>query len=453
MPGNYHFMRSRLSLLLQNVLSSLWFVPSLIVLALVALAFAGIELDIRIKSEQLKTWPALFGAEEEGSRSMLSAIAGSMITVLGVTFSITMVTLSLASNQYTPRILRNFMNDRVNQVVLGVLAGIFMYCLVVLRTIRGGEERGFIPSISVAFSVVLALVGIGFLILFIHHISTSIQASSIIPSIAGETLKAVDHLFPKELGEELSPEALPPEPDESIRRALQGTGWTPILALKSGYIQGLDADTLLKLAQSNQAIVRMEYRVGEFVVEGTPLVSLSHCRFASKEVSRTVNKVFTLNRYRTVPQDAAYGIHILVDIALKALSPGVNDTTTATICIDYLSAILARLTRRSIEEPYRLHEGKLRVIAKGPSFERLVHLSFDQIRQNAEGNVTVVRSLLRMVEVIAKGTRNRHRQHILLRQVDLLADTVSRSVPSGYDRVKLEEYLEQVRAELLGNML
>ena len=129
---------------------------------------------------------------------MLSTIAGSMMTVVGVTFSMTLVTLALASSQYTSRILRNFMRDRVTQVVLGIFAGIFTYCLIVLRTIRGGDEGGFVPSLAVSFGVVLAIGGIGVLIFFIHHIASSIQASSIIASVADETMVAVDRLFPGE---------------------------------------------------------------------------------------------------------------------------------------------------------------------------------------------------------------------------------------------------------------
>jgi uncharacterized membrane protein len=134
-------------------------------------------------------WPRLFGVGAEGARGILSTIPGSMMTVVGVTFSMTLMTLALASSQYTSRILRNFMRDRVTQVVLGIFAGIFAYCLVVLRTIRSGDEGEFVPSPAVTFAVVLAMGGIGILIFFIHHIASSIQASSIIASVADETCR------------------------------------------------------------------------------------------------------------------------------------------------------------------------------------------------------------------------------------------------------------------------
>ena len=176
---------------------SFWAVPAITVLGAVVLALAMIEIDQILDRNTLAAWPRLFGAGADGSRGMLSAIAGSMITVTGVVFSITIVALSLASSQYTSRVLRNFMRDRSNQVVLGVFLGIFAYCLVVLRTIRGGDEGAFVPGLAVLMAVALAFVSIGVLIFFIHHIGTSIQASHIVAAVAKDTLAAVDHLFPE----------------------------------------------------------------------------------------------------------------------------------------------------------------------------------------------------------------------------------------------------------------
>ena len=154
--------------------SSLWFLPSLIVAGSVVLAVFLIEADSTGSDRWLAQWPRIFGAGAEGARGMLSTIAGSMMSVVGITFSMTLVTLALASSQYTSRILRNFMRSRVTQTVLGIFAGIFAYCLIVLRTIRGGNEVEFVPGLAVFFSVVLALGGVGVLMFFIHHIASSI---------------------------------------------------------------------------------------------------------------------------------------------------------------------------------------------------------------------------------------------------------------------------------------
>src|SRR5665811_997101 len=180
--------------------SSFWFVPSLIVVLSVALAVALIEADSTGSDRLLAQWPRLFGAGAQGARAMMSTIAGSMMSVVGVTFSMILVVLALASSQYTSRILRNFMRSRVTQAVLGIFAGIFTYCLIVLRTIRSGDEGAFVPNLAVFFGFVMALVGVGTLMFFIHHIASSIQASSIIASIAEETNATIDLLFPEKLG-------------------------------------------------------------------------------------------------------------------------------------------------------------------------------------------------------------------------------------------------------------
>ena len=332
---------NKLKQIWSNLRSSFWFVPSLIVAVSIALAVALIEADSTGSDRWLARWPRLFGAGAEGARGMLSTIAGSMMTVVGVTFSMTLVTLALASSQYTSRILRNFMRDRVTQVVLGIFTGIFTYCLIVLRTIRGGDESGFIPNLAVSFGVVLAIGGISVLIFFIHHIASSIQASNIIASVAAETMVAVDRLFPEKLGNG------PVDGDEDQSQLpLPERSWQAVSARGNGYIQSVDNAALLRLAREHQTIVRMERSIGEFVVHDTTLASLALEDPPEKEIIADLQAAYSINRYRTVEHDSAFGIRQIVDMALRALSPGINDTTTAVMCVDYLTAILARLASR-----------------------------------------------------------------------------------------------------------
>ena len=261
---------TKLKILWSNLRSSLWFLPTLIVAASVVLAVALIEADSVVSDQWLARWPRLFGAGAAGARGMLSTIAGSMMSVVGVTFSMTLVALSMASSQYTSRILRNFMGSRVTQAVLGVFAGIFTYCLIVLRTIRGGDEGAYVPTLAVFFGFVLAVGSVGVLIFFIHHVASSIQASSIIASAAEETIQAIDRLFPKKLGHSLDEaekkQTSPPVDDRK---------WHIVSADESGYIQGVDNAALLRLARERKTVVRMERGIGEFVVENTPLASLT----------------------------------------------------------------------------------------------------------------------------------------------------------------------------------
>jgi uncharacterized membrane protein len=430
---------NKLRYLWEKLRESLWLIPTLIVFGAVALALGLINMESAIDYERLmRHWPRLFGAGADGSRALLSAIASSMITVAGVTFSITIVALALASSQYTSRILQNFMRNRANQTVLGVFVGVFAYCLVVLRTINGGGEGIFVPALAVLVAILLAFVAIGFLIFFIHHIAASIQASSIIESAAKETLGAVDRLFPTEIGETAVEHG-----GDDLGAGLAAQMWIIIPAQKSGYIRGIDVETLLDIAREQDILVRMERGVGEFVIEASPLVSVAG-KLPTDEVIQKLNAVYTMDRHRAIYQDAAYGIRQIVDVALKALSPAINDTTTAINCVDFLGMILARLAARQIETPYHSDGRQLRVIARGPTFRGLLSDAFDQIRQNAEGNVAVLTRLLQILEILAGLTTDVQRYQAFRQQAELITETAERSVPAAYDRATIQAARDRI---------
>jgi uncharacterized membrane protein len=418
----------------QEARASFWFVPAAIVLGAVGLATGLIVLDATVDVHVDKRWPLVFGAGAPGSRSLLSAVASSMITVAGVVFSITIVALSLTSSQYTSRVLRNFMRDRNNQVVLGVFLGIFAYCLVVLRVIRGSDEGAFVPSLAVLGGLILAFVGIGYLIFFIHYVSMSIQSSSIIAAAAQETIAAVDHLFPEGVGDDVDEDA-----DSDLALTVKEQVWIAVPARKTGYIQRIDGDALLDFARVRGTIARMECGIGEFVVQGTPLICVAGPAVLDDEAADELNAIYVISPHRTVEQDASFGIRQLVDIALKALSPGINDTTTAVMCVDYLAAILVRLASRPIATVSRLDKGELRVIARGPSFASLLAEAFDQIRQNASGNVAVLTRLLHALEIIAGQTANSRRRQSLRQQANLIAAVAERTVTSPYDSAGVKD--------------
>jgi uncharacterized membrane protein len=434
---------NRLSHIWSNLRASFWFLPLLIVAFSTVLAVGLIEVDSSGNRDWMADWPRLFGAGAAGARGMLATIAGSMMTVVGVTFSMTLVTLALASSQYTSRILRNFMSDRVTQVVLGIFAGIFTYCLIVLRTIRGGDEGGFVPSLSVAFSVVLAIGGIGTLIFFIHHIASSIQASSIISSVTKETLEAVDRLFPETLGRE----PMADEADPSLF-PLPTRNWQAVMARRNGYLQSVDNAALLRLAREHKTIVRMDRGIGEFVVQNTPLASLALENPPDREIIAALRAAYIIGRYRTMHQDCAFGIRQLVDMALRALSPGINDTSTAVMCVEYVTAILARLASRDIPSSRRYEDGELRVISRGQTFASLVAESFDEIRGSAKGNVAIMFRILDALQTIASLTDSPSRRRVLREQAECIAELAGRSIESPLDRARFESRLERAREAL-----
>jgi uncharacterized membrane protein len=423
--------------------SSFWFVPSLMVGGSAVLAAALIEMDSAGSDEWLSRWPRLFGAGAEGARGMMSTIASSMMTVVGVTFSMILVVLALASSQYTSRVLRNFIRSRVTQFVLGTFAGIFTYCLIVLRTIRGNDASAFVPTLAVFFGFLLALGGVSALMFFIHHIASSIQASSIIATVANETILAIDRLFPGRLGQGPSDEV-----EQPVILPLPSWSWQSVPARGNGYIQNLDGEALLRFAREHKTIVRMERGIGDFVVENTPLVSLALEDPPDGELIGALQSAYHIDRHRTLEQDAAFGIRQIVDMALRALSPSTNDTTTAVMCVDYLTAILSRLASRNIPSPHRYEDGDLRVITNGPTFAKLVVESFDQIRGSAGGNVGIVLRMLGSLQTIASLTASPSRRRVLREQVQCLAELAERTVESSHDRSRIDVRLTSVREAL-----
>jgi uncharacterized membrane protein len=388
----------------QALRASFWWVPALVVVASMAGAALLVEVDAWNPSE-LSAWsPRLFGAGAEGSRAMLSAIATSMVTVAGVVFSITIVALSLASSQYSPRVLHNFMRDRPTQWVLGVFLGIFSYCLMVLRTIRGSDEIAFIPALAVLGGMAYAFAGIALLIYFIHHVAQSIQASSILERIARDTLASIDHLFPEEIGHGAA------EPGEVL--VLPST-WTPVQATSSGYVVSVDGQRLMDWAVNSGRVLRLCPAVGDFVAEGSVLMEAGGAGVLDEQQQRHLHAAVLLGRQRTVEQDAAFGLQQLVDVAVKALSPGINDPTTACMCIDQLGALLARLAARRLPQSQRVHAGELRVIAPAPDLASLLALVFRPVLHHSRGDMQVLGRVVVALGTIGERLHGERRREVL----------------------------------------
>lgn len=432
---------SRVRALWWRIRGGLWFLPALLVSGSILLAVGLVEVDSLVDFELQERWPRLFGASAEGARSLLSAIATSMLTVAGTVFSITLAVLSLAASQYSPRVLRSFMADRPTQLVLGVFAAVFVYCLVVLRTVRGGES-GFVPSLAVLGGIVLALAAVGFLVFFIHHLATSIEASSIVSRIAKGTREAVDLLFPDELGEE-AVEARPDAEAAAIR------AWTPVPAASSGYVVSLGGEALLAFAREQGRVVRMALGIGQFVVQGQPLAYLEGAEPVGERACAALNRCYSFDRQRTLEQDAAFGVQQIVDVGLKALSPGINDQSTAVLCIDRLSEVLVGVARRRVENPHRRDETALRVVAIGPTFGGLLALAFNDLREAGAAKPAVLMAMLDALERIAAATANRARRELLAAELSRLAERAESSLTAPHDRARVLQRAAQLRAWLV----
>jgi uncharacterized membrane protein len=388
--------------------TSLWFVPALMVLVAVGLALLLVGLEPTMQRDLADRWPRLFGAGAEGSRGVLTAIATSMATVAGVVFSVTIVALAQASSQYSPRVLRNFMSDRPTQVTLGAFVAVFAYCLVVLRTIRADD--GFVPSIAVLGGVVMAFIGLGLLIFFIHHLATEIQASSIIERIADDTREAIDRLFPSEVGDEASP-------DDDAAGEVPPSGPGRVRADRSGYVLAIEAQRLLEVAARHDLVIRVLPRVGDFVSEDQPLLAFDTAALPRGLDPASLRECVSLGPERDVHQDAPHGLQQLVDVGLRALSPSLHDPTTALACIDRLGALLLRLTGRRIESPFRERDSRLRLIAVGPRYDELVEIALGELTHHAGAHAAVHRRLAGVVGQVLEATHDPGRCAALQRRV------------------------------------
>lgn len=425
-------MLARWRTLWADVRDSLWFVPGACTLLAFALAFIVIEIDRRVvvDSELIQSW--IFAGGIEGARGVLSAIAGGLITVTGVVFSVTIVALQLASTQFTPRVLRNFTADRGNQVVLGVFIATFTYTLLVLRTIRSGDadEDPFIPRLGITVAVALVLVSIGFLIYFIDHLARSIQISIILHRVAVRTLKDVYRLFPEQIG----------QADEIIREDPRKPGQASsyVLASEAGYLQAVDATGLFQLGSRKHVIIAMEPHIGEFVLPGDPLASVVPPESADDEVADGIRTAFVLGAERTPDQDLEFGLIEIADITVKALSPGINDPTTALSCIDRLAEVLLVLGNRDPPRKERTAEGRVHYIGRYTSFERAVDIAFDPIRHFG-GHIPaiskkLVETLVRLYPLVPAS-----RRPALARQLNAVLHAARRRIEDSADLAGIEQ--------------
>lgn len=427
---------ARLLALWERLRTSYWFVPTLMTTGAVALSLASVHLDGQVNAKWVRTVGWIWAGSPEGAREVLSTIAGSMITVAGVAFSITIVALTLASTQFGPRLLRNFVRDLGNQVVLGTFVSTFVYCLLVLRTVRGGDGTEFVPYVSVTLGVAFALTSLGVLIYFIHHVATAIQAESLIAAVADELEDAIEAMFPERLGE---PGSEPDEPDERRDAALEGDGLA-IASRHAGYVQGLDEGELMEIAAEEDLLLRLELSPGRFVNAGGTLVRAFPSARAGDAVADRVRSTFIIGRRRTPTQDPEYAVHQLVEIAVRALSPSVNDPFTTMTCLDWLGTALGELAGRKVPSPFRYDgQGRLRVIAESPDFGGMADAAFNQIRQYGSGSVSVILRLLDTIAAVGRRVRRPHDRARLRLHADKVAQDARAVLVNECDRREVDE--------------
>lgn len=426
----------RLRQLLENLRATYWFVPAL--MALLALV-AGLLTNVGnsyVSGENLPGLAWLYRLDPPGARTILSTIAGSSISVASVVFSITIVALSTASGQFGPRLMRNFTRQGWSQVALGVFIGTFLYSLVVLAYISQGGESVTVPHLAVAVALVLGVLNFGTLIYFIHHVSQFIQAPRLIADLARDLIETLEEQFPE--GAEPNPE--PP----ILPTDFEGTA-RPVTIQDSGYLQGIDEDRLVRIATEHGGVIRLRVRPGDFLVPGQPVAD---CYPPLPEESASeVASAFLLGTERFAIQDIEFDVEQMVEIAVRALSPGINDPFTAIAILDRLGEAFCLLAGRQTP-PVALRDAqtRLRLVRLPFDHDRLVGRALDQIHHYARSSPAVLLALVGTIgQIIGCGPAPALEQALLAR-AEAVGQMVAASDLLPTDRARIQQQIDAVRA-------
>lgn len=426
----------------EAVRTNLWVIPTVVIAAVLVLFAVTYTADRTAYNGHLQLPSWVLSGTADAARIVLTTMAAAVITVVGIVFSITIVALTLASTQFGPRMLRNFVRDRGTQLTLGAFVATFCYAVITLVSVSGGPHGDFVPHLSITVTLVMTLVDVGVLIYFINHIATMIQLPVVIAAIAG-TL-ATEIATQQRGGSFGLGASRGPSPEELLAR-IEESG-AEIRTPLSGYLQVIRNESLLKIATSAEAVIHLPYRPGHFLVSGQVMARVWPASAASY-VEQNLVRGHVTGPYRTLTQDISFGFDQLVEIALRALSPAVNDTFTALTCIDWIGDCLCRIS--TSWWPQRIRRdvtGHIRVIAYQADFDRLVERAFEKIRQCSDGMPAVmIRQLESLVKIIDQ-TPDHDRCVTLLRQAERIHRVSLRSVAEAADREDVTRRYEAVRA-------
>ncbi|QDT46760.1 hypothetical protein Pan258_07800 [Symmachiella dynata] len=425
-------MKIKFAITWNSIRSSYWFLPCLMVGGAIILSVITLKIDFALPTNRDGTdW--FYSSGGEGARALLATLAASMVTIFGVVFSIVIVALTLASSQFGPRLLRTFLRDRVDQVAIGTFISTFVYCVLILRTVRASGNNPFVPEISVRTAIALGMFSLGVLIYFINHLSASLQASHIIAAVGLDLDTTIDHEFDATLDDEKF--------DSKAADDLFASATYAIGATSRGYIQAIEHTELLQMAEKHDLLVHVPVRPGDFVVPGDTVAFTSAELGDPNLLSTTVNTALLLGVDRTNEQDVEFPVNQLVQLAIRSLSPAINDPITAMMAIEQLRAGLCRIADHSMKSPVLTDsQGVARLLVTKQTPEHITDAAFSLLRQYGSSNLEVTLSLLNMIEQVSRRTTDPAFHRALFRQA-LQIDLGSRTgLPAEADRKRVAEH-------------
>ena len=434
--------------------TQLWPVPALAVTVAVALGVGLPRLDAHSDDELPAGVTAyLFSGGPEAARTVLSVIAGSLVTVTSLTFSLTVVTLQLASSQFSPRLLRTFTRDRLVHVSLGLLLGTFTYAVTVLRTVRASlsDHEAFVPQVAVTTAYVLALVSVLTLVVFLAHLARQIRVEWMLREVHADTSVTMNNvLVDAPLPGTASP-VTPPVPDNAV----------PLCATASGFFTSLDESTLLAATIKAGAVVQVDRCPGDSLIAGTPIAHAWPGETTGplhdsqlEDLQACVGAAVDVGFERTAAQDIAFGLRQIVDVTVKALSPGVNDPTTAVHGLGHISALLCKAAGKDLgPRLLRDRDGEVRVVLRRPDFAQLLELAVAQPRRYGAADPDVLSRLAMLLREVA-WVADTPEQHLAIAgQVERLTATIDGQDYDQAEQGRLHEQIKDVRRALIGRWL
>jgi len=427
-------MRLRLRRLLITLGEAFWLVPGLMVIAGILGAIGLVDLDrAGIIPARLLSGSWLYNGGATGARTLLGAIASSTIGVAGTIFSITIAALSLAAGQMGPRLLRNFTVDRGNQFTLGAFLGTFCYALMVLRSVRTRGEGEFIPHLSLTFGIVLAFLCVGTLVYFVGHMAGRINVDTVIELVSADVNSAIRRLTTNEQ------QPVPP-PAAHWKQAV------PVKDSRSGYLQHLDSDSLAAWARDNATAIRLLARAGDFVFPNSPIAVMLPAVAGAEEAIREATAV---GAQRVGSEDLEYPVRQLVEVAVRALSPGVNDPHTAMSVLDRLGAALCEIASVRLTTGVFVHDGRVVLVVPNIDYDGLLDAMFHLIRQNAASSTTVLIRMLEVMTGVIGSETDSSRVRSVQRHANLVLGDAERSIGTPADlaevRDRYQKFLSAVR--------
>ena len=405
--------------LFDHIKTSFWFVPMLCIITSLLVVYTTYQIDLAWWNKEHTLFSALYNISPDNANTMLSSIATSVITMTSIAFSMIVVTLTLASSQFGPRLLRNFMQDKKNQWALGSLVAIFCYCLTLIRLASSAQASAFVPGLGLSFALLLAVFAVLILVFLIHHVAISIQAESVVAHCWQELAKDIDRLFPSENsevatgnGELVWDEELTPLPQFSQR---------------DGYVQLIDYKRLMKELEECEAGIEINIKPGSYIITGECIGKVFWPEKKQEKPSKNfLDCYLMIGKSRTPIQDPEFAIHQLVEIALRALSPSINDPFTAILCINRLGSALRRTANRNFPQASLLDSNKtIRIKRKIVDYNGLVEAACNQIRQNSVSHASVIIAFIEMLTQVTIDLCHQDHKKSLIKQADAIVDMAS----------------------------